>query len=157
MMKDLITVSKAIDYDELKLKETRALKFIAYYFLMTSFWLAYILIYKWSSLSIEKNKFLFFIHVCNLIGFFFCSIYSFVLVSRIKLIKLLVDLEKIKKGYYRSYLLFVGIPFLSMTLWLFLNHDLPSSLLLFTIFFLSAIALVFDWREFLSFKKLHKA
>lgn len=140
-------------YKELKNKETKALYFVAIAFLITFFCLSFVFLNKLTPETVAKNKTLTFIQLLNAGGFLYCSIRSFILSQKAASSTDLLDLEKIKKNYYRAYSIFVGFPFLSMTGWLLFDGDIFSSILMFLIFIVSLTALFFDWKEFRTFKQ----
>lgn len=140
------------NFEDQKSSDYGGYKFTAIFYLLTSLCIFGVIYKKWNLAVYSKEKILFYITLANCIGFGISSIIFYRYSKSVKKTSTVSEIQKIKLSAYYAFGLIVGIPYMLMTAWLFLNRDYPGGAVLLAIYSSSCLVIYFyDWKTFLKY------
>ena len=151
LIKNFFTESETFT-EELESQRT-AFLFVSIVFALTSILLLTVILKKWNLGTFFKNLNLGLLILINSIGYFSSSLIAAKFAGKIRQLMTVEKLFKLKSDFFRTYLVLIGLPTVSLALWAYIEKDIRTSLIIFS-FSITAVAgmLYFDRKDF---KKLN--
>lgn len=139
-----------LNRDELLASESLGFRFVNLVFFLTSSLIFFVIFWKTNLAFFYKNLNLGFLLTLNGISHLAFSIIAHNYSRKVIKTDSVFVLEKVKKSFWKWYLLVIGVPYLSLTFWLYVDHDISSALEMLLIFIGTLIFAYFvDWKKFI--------
>lgn len=139
--------------EEMKESEISGLRSVFVAHFITCLLIGIVVDLAWIKIHPLKDPVLFFILLLNMFGFFVTAVLAFLLSKKVFEASTILSLEDIKRTFYKVYIVFTGIPYLALIIWIYHLKDFSSFILMTSIFLGTLIFIYFrDWKKFLELK-----